>query len=375
VRDTEGPRARLAEAMPAAWRAAFLAVPRHAFIPDTVWVRRGGRPVALHRRHDPDAWLAACYADEPLAVQLDDGDGSGRGHVTSSASMPTTVALMLDAAHLRPGHRVLEIGTGTGFNAALIAWRVGAAATTTVEIDPGLARRARAALNAAGWPVEVVTGDGTRGHAPGAPYERVVSTAAVHRVPYAWVAQTAPGGRVVTPWATAFHSGALLRLRVLADGTARGRFGGDTAFMWVRDQRPPHGSVEERVRPDHGAAASTTRLHPYEPVGGFSASFAIGVRVPGMTSTLVHDGDDPASGRYTVHLMDPGSGAWATWRVEPGADAHPVRQHGTRRLFDELAAAYQWWDGAGRPDHTRFGLTVTPGGQAVWLDDPARVVA
>src|SRR5690606_19000576 len=121
------------------------------------------------------------------AVQLDDGDGSGRGYVTSSASMPGVVALMLEAAELHPGNRVLEIGTGTGFNAALIASRVGVDNTTTVEVDAELAEQAREALKNAGWPVETVTADGTRGHPPGAPYDRILSTASVHEVPHPWI--------------------------------------------------------------------------------------------------------------------------------------------------------------------------------------------
>ncbi|MFC4560401.1 methyltransferase domain-containing protein [Nocardiopsis mangrovi] len=373
--DPRALQARLAGAMPPAWRAAFSAVPRHLFIPETIWLRTNGKPVPLRRSDAPDAWLAACYSDEPIAVQLDDGTGTGRGYVSSSASMPSVVAFMLDASDIEPGTRVLEIGAGTGFNAALIAFRAGAENVTTVEIDTDLALRARAALANAGWPVEVVSGDGTKGHLPNAPYDRVLSTAAVHRVPYAWVEQTAPGGKVITPWGTAFHSGALLRLRVSGDGTASGRFAGDTGFMWVRDQRTPHGAVEDRVRPEHDYTETVTSLHPHEPVGDFSASFAIGVRVHGMQSTLVHDDDDRAGQRYTVFLMDPESGSWASWRIQAESQDYGVKQHGPRNLFDELAAAYEWWKDAGEPDHTRFGLTVTPDGQAVWLDDPACPVA
>ncbi|SKA25491.1 protein-L-isoaspartate(D-aspartate) O-methyltransferase [Marinactinospora thermotolerans DSM 45154] len=365
----------MARKIPPAWRAAFMAVPRHLFIPDTVWVREEGRPVPLRRADSPERWLEACYSDEPIAVQLDDGDGSGRGYVTSSASMPSVVALMLEAAELRFGHRVLEIGTGTGFNAALIACRVGIDNTTTVEIDADLAEQAREALKNAGWPVETVAADGTQGYPPGAPYDRILSTASVYKVPYPWIEQAAPGGKVVTPWGTAFHSGALLRLYVNGDGTASGHFEGDTGFMWVRGQRPPHGAVEDRVSPEHDYAETVTDLHPYEPVGDFSASFAIGALVPGMTSTLVYDRDDPASQRYTVYLMDPGSGSWASWRIQPGPHEYVVKQHGPRSLFDELARAYQWWKEAGKPDHTRFGLTVTPDRQIVWLDDPAHPVA
>ncbi|GAA3755843.1 methyltransferase domain-containing protein [Spinactinospora alkalitolerans] len=352
------------------WRDAFSTVPRHCFVPETVWLDEAGAPAVLARSESPERWLEACYADRPLITQLDDGDGSGRGYFSSSISMPTTVAMMLAALDPESGGRVLEIGTGTGYNAALLAFRAGTENVTTVEVDPGIAEQARAALKATGWPVNVVTGDGTKGHPPGAPYDRVLSTASVQRVPYAWVEQTAPGGRVVTPWGTAFHNGALLHLRVRADGTAAGRFSGNVGFMWLRDQRTPHGAVEDRVRPEHDYTESTTGLHPYYALSNFDASFAIGLRVPAMKSVVVFDDDNPGSAAYTVYLMDPYVGSWASWRVAPGRDAYTVRQHGPRCLFEELEDAYRWWLDAGEPEHTRFGLTVTSDGQTVWLDTP-----
>ncbi|MEV2278427.1 methyltransferase domain-containing protein [Nocardiopsis sp. NPDC049922] len=375
--DAQTLRSRLAQGMPTAWRDSFQRVPRHAFIPDTVWIRdTDGRPRPFRREDDPVRWLEVCYSDAPVAVQLDDGHDTGSGYVSSTASMPTVVAQMLDAADLSPGLRTLEIGTGTGYNAALLASVVGVENVTTVEIDAVLAERSAAALERAGWPVEVVHGDGEKGCPENAPFDRVVATAAVRTVPYAWVEQTRPDGIVLTPFGTAFHSGTLLRLRVGSDGTtAQGNFGGDAAFMWTRAQRAPHGAVEDRVLPEHECDELTTGLHPYEPVGGFDASFAVGLRVPAMTSVVVFDDDDPECGSYTVYLMDPHAASWASWRIEPGPREYTVRQHGPRRLFDELAAAYAWWRGLGSPAHTRFGLTVTPDGQHVWLDDPQNEVA
>ncbi|MGH3900291.1 MAG: methyltransferase domain-containing protein [Pseudonocardiaceae bacterium] len=95
---------------------------------------------------------------------------------TSSASKPDLVLSMLGALDLHDGHTVLEIGTGTGYNAALLAARLGASNVTTVEIDPALADAARAALDASRFPVTVVTGDGAQGHPDRAPYDRVIAT-------------------------------------------------------------------------------------------------------------------------------------------------------------------------------------------------------
>lgn len=369
-------QSRLTEEFPPTWRDAAARVPRHAFLPNRFWLEDGDGPVPVDRAEEPGRWLELSYADRPIVTQLDDGDGSGRGYITSSASQPSIVGQMLEAAAPAAGDRVLEIGTGTGWNAALLAARVGAENVVTVEIDKSLAEQARHSLSEQGWPVEVVTGDGTRGWPAGAPYDRVLSTAAVQRVPFAWVEQTRPEGRIVTPWGTTFHNGVLAELTVTDDGTATGSFGGNTAFMWVRDQRRPHAVVEDLVLEQHEFHTSTTGLHPYEPIGSFDASFGIGLRLaPGISPVLVFDDDQEGNPYYTVYLLAPESGSWASWRIEPGMREYPLRQHGPRRLFDELADAYSWWTGLGSPDYTRFGLTVDHQGQQVWLDAPDRPVS
>ena len=366
--------ARMAESQDVSeqWAPIFARVPRANFIPATVWDERR---CVVRRADDPHRWNQIVGADAPVVTQLDDGTEGGAGYISSSASKPSIVAMMLEELDVADGHRVLEIGTGTGWNAALLAKRLSDERVTTVEVDPVLAEGARKALAGAGYHPTVVCGDGTNGFPAGAPYDRVIGTAAVQRVPYAWVAQTRLGGRIVTPFGTAFHNGTLLRLTVHSDGCASGGFGGNVGFMWVRDQRTPHGAVEDRVRVEHDFTETTTELHPYEPVGDFDASFAVGLRVPDMKSTVVHDEDGRDSERFTVYLMDPNSGAWASWRVTPDSvGAYRVCQHGPRWLFDELSAAYVWWQQAGRPEHIRFGVTLTPQGQRVWLDDPGTLV-
>ncbi|MGH3885395.1 MAG: methyltransferase domain-containing protein [Pseudonocardiaceae bacterium] len=100
-----------------------------------------------------------------------------------------------------PGHRVLEIGAGTGYNAALLAHLVGPAGkVTTVDIDSKVVRGARECLAAAGYRgVSVVCGDGEFGYSDHAPYDRIVVTAGAWDLPPAWVDQLAAGGRLVVP--------------------------------------------------------------------------------------------------------------------------------------------------------------------------------
>jgi protein-L-isoaspartate(D-aspartate) O-methyltransferase len=135
---------------------------------------------------------------------------------------------MLAALDVHPGHRVLEVGTGTGYNAALLAHRLGAEHITSIEIDSSVAAQARTALSHAGYgDICVVTGDGALGYAPRAPYDRIIATAAVHSIPYPWVAQTRPGGRILLPWANSY-TGALVALTVDEHGTARGGIVGES---------------------------------------------------------------------------------------------------------------------------------------------------
>jgi protein-L-isoaspartate O-methyltransferase len=127
-------------AVPVAWRAAFLSVPRHHFLPPQVWVDDDqGKPQPLSRDDDPDQWCQAAYRNVPILIQFDDGQtvwpDIGGELCTSSASKPDLVLSMMAALDVHDGHTVLEIGTGTGYNAALLAARLGASNVTTVEID------------------------------------------------------------------------------------------------------------------------------------------------------------------------------------------------------------------------------------------------
>jgi protein-L-isoaspartate(D-aspartate) O-methyltransferase len=123
------------------------------------------------------------------------------GVAVSSASDLTTVVFMLKQLDLQPGHRVLEIGAGTGYNAALLKHMVGpSGSVATVDIFEDAATEARQHLAAAGYAdVTVVCGDGELGFPDNGPYDRIIVTAGASDLPQAWAEQLAPGGRVVVP--------------------------------------------------------------------------------------------------------------------------------------------------------------------------------
>ncbi|MEU8476693.1 methyltransferase domain-containing protein [Streptomyces hygroscopicus] len=361
------------EHLPADWRAPFEHVDRARFLPDRVWARVDGGYAPVDRADDPERWKRLAYRDEPVVTQVEDPPGAPIALTpSSSASMPSIVARMLAALQVEDGHRVLEIGTGTGYNAALLAARLGAERVTTVEVDPGVAAAARRSLKAAlGRAPAVVTGDGAQGWRAAAPYERTIATCSVHDVPHAWIEQTAPGGIIVLPWGTTLRNGVLLRLTV-DEGpegpVASGPVVDDAAFMWMRAQAPPR-DVMAVARAGGETHDSRTGLDPHV-LGDDDAWFAAGVLVPGCQWAT---GQGP-DGAWTLWLADAAGGSWASVDYEPDAREYDVRQHGPRRLWTELEAAHTWWTEAGRPARTRFGLTVAAAAQHVWLDDPGTVV-
>ncbi|MGH3885145.1 MAG: methyltransferase domain-containing protein, partial [Pseudonocardiaceae bacterium] len=275
-----------AQALPASWREAFLAVPREQFIPAQIWVSDGERDVPLDYDSHPDRWRAAVYGNTTLVTQFDDGATAwpavGR-RATSSASDPDVVAEMLDCLQVCGGQRVLELGTGTGYSTALLAHRIGAAGVTTVEIDPVVAAAAKTALQAHGYPVTTVVGDAAAGYPANAPYDRVIATvaASLGAVPYEWLAQTRPGGVIVTPVRTDYvGSGALVRFSVHAEGTATGYPVSKVGFMPLRAQRtpdadlPPVGVADQ----DGDAEVSLTTTPPWLVATTVDVRWAISTR-------------------------------------------------------------------------------------------------
>lgn len=348
------------------WRDAFATVPREAFLPETVWRNTGGRPVRVERGQDADAWWEMVYDERrSIVTQLDDGADDGPGHYTSSSTMPLVMAQMLVALAPRT-RRVLEIGTGTGYNAALLAHRYGARNVVTVEVDREVAERADEASREAGYPVTVVCGDGAAG-APGVgEFDAVIATCAVRRLPAAWIEQC-PRGRIVAPFATRWSDVACLVLDTVGDRTAVGRFYPGFVFMDLRAQRPPH----DRPATTEGGRERMTQLAPAEVTWSqTNAAFVIGLLLPGVDYRK-----DEADGSMLLMAWD-GEGSWALVGRDRGDGAGwPVREAGPRSLWHEVEAAYVRWLRWLRPSPDRFGATVTADRAWVWLDEPGNAVA
>ncbi|MGK5681814.1 methyltransferase, FxLD system [Actinoplanes sp. URMC 104] len=239
--------------------AAFLTVPRHEFAP-------------------AGTDLSAAYADDVVVTRTD-----ARGRASSSISAPWLQAYMLETARLRPGSRVLEIGSG-GCNAALIAELVGASgAVTSIDIDPDVVAAARAALDRAGYPqVEVALADAEHGHPGAAPYDAVLVTVETSDIPPAWLEQLAPDGVLVAP----------VRMR------------GNTRCLTLRR----HG--------DHLAATATLQCG-FVPMQGEGNDPVRRVRLRGDDVVLVLDDATEVDGAALASALDrPRVEAWAPVTVD-----------------------------------------------------------
>ncbi|RFS81768.1 methyltransferase domain-containing protein [Actinomadura spongiicola] len=189
------------------WRDAFLAVPRHLFIPDLAYVSPDDdESYIIDRQANPEEWLRSAYLDVAIITQINAGEspiteaGKDGARFTSSASAPSTVAAFLSLLGARKGHNVLEIGTGTGWTAALLSAVVGDHNVTSIEIDEEVGNQAAQHLLNAGYAPHLVTGDGAEGFPDKAPFDRIHITCGIDDIPPQWIDQTKTGGILVAPY-------------------------------------------------------------------------------------------------------------------------------------------------------------------------------
>lgn len=347
---------------------AFLTVPRHVFLRSFFLPVEQGW-IAIDRS-DP-GWLDAVYSDSLLVTQLDDDvtrwksareEGPITGIPTSSSSMPSIMSIMLEELRICDGLTVLEVGTGTGYNAALLCERLGDHLVSTVDVDAALVLAARDALGHCGYYPTCAVADGTLGLPSRAPFDRVLLTCSVSRIPPALIQQTRAGGLVVTTLNRPIGAG-LVRVVVKGDGFAQGRvLPGDGRFMPLRSHRLGDATdLMGRLAPARSETTTTTSI----PIGAVLRpsspfEFFAGLVLPGVMGAQAPDDD----ATYLLH----GDGSWACHYAWRGGFA--VDQGGPRRLWDDLEVGYAAWKRLGKPTRGRFGISVSPGGQELWLDAP-----
>jgi protein-L-isoaspartate(D-aspartate) O-methyltransferase len=350
-----------------AWREAFQRVRRHLFVPRIIgcWPPLDGQTdVEVDRVGDPERWLDLVYSDRLLFILRD-------GQRQSSSSRPSVMVRFLELLDACDADRVLEIGTGSGYNAALLSERLGSERVTSIDIEGELVEQARAHLAECGYTPTVAVADGWEAYPSRAPYERIIATCSVPRIPEPWIEQLRPGGVIVTPLRGGrFEAAGLVALRQKGDGSLSGRLHPrGAAFLPMRqeleDSRPARTELRDLVEAMEGESRPCT-----------------------VPSWLTDEGEDSTATHFFLRLHETADWEWFWLRESAEEEKTPavaaldhswarvvrrgagylVVQGGPRRLWDLVERASEQWARLGRPDMGRYGITVgSDGRQYLWL--------
>ncbi|MER7014577.1 methyltransferase domain-containing protein [Saccharopolyspora sp. NPDC000359] len=348
-----------------AWKAAIAATPRHVLVPEVYAQNHSAEwePVDV----SSPSGLDRVYSPVTLVTAL--ADRGQYREAISSSTKPDLMVRMLEALDVRDGHRVLEIGTGTGYNAALLSHRLGDERVFSVDLDAELVAPARDRLASIGLHPTLVTRDGAEGLREHAPFDRIIATCSVPAVPRAWCQQLTDGGLLLADIRTGISAGNLALLR-RNDERLEGRFTDRWAtFMLMR-----HRHQQPRTLPTSTAIDSHTRTTSVPPnpwqsnrvvwflahLLGLPPGSSYGMRL------------DPETRRPTAGTITAPDGSHAVVMHEPAADGEwLVIEAGPTSLWSAVEEAHQLWRSAGEPGWSRLGLTVEAGEQRVWIDEPA----
>lgn len=362
--------------------AAFRAVPRHLFLPGV----------------SPDE----VYRDQAIATK------SLNGMFVSSSSQPAIMAIMLELLELKPGMRVLEIGAGTGYNAALMAHIVGETGqVVTIDIDDDIVESAREYLAAAGFErVQVVCGDGGLGYSAAAPFDRIILTVQSWDITPAWWEQLKPGGRLLLPLSVirgvqklvAFEhkDNSLVSIAVEDCGfiALRGAFAGPEQYVQLGPEPGLYVSVEDPTLVDTKAIfkllmgssrdlSTSVRVTPREIWGGLSLWLGLhepnfcGLSAQGkwaeraIIPNLFGFSSKSSStvgllGKHDLCVLMPSGQKASKFPIHciaanPWAFELIIRSFGpdeslAQRLIEQIAA----WDAAGRPSNKGLQIRAYP---------------
>ncbi len=327
------------------WADAFTQVPRHLFLPAFYTRTPSAWGLITPETVGQERWLQLAYRDVTWVQRLD-GPGNTPGTPASSSIQPSLAAQILTALAPGPGDHVLEVGAGTGWLTALLSHRCGAGNVTGIELDPELIRHARAALDELGYQPALIHADGFHGFAEHAPYDRVLSTAAVSHIPTPWLTQTQPGGRIIAPLRAA------IAVTDVHDQThARGRFLPEPVqILPLRSTHDPAEAdipiIESPVKPGSAPTIATLRDHRFRFVLGLSNP-TLKVDDLGLLGDLLVTDDHGSSARV------PALGQ--------------VHTQGQRDLWAVIGHVYQWWEHNGQPGPADFLIEIDEIAQWVML--------
>jgi protein-L-isoaspartate O-methyltransferase len=356
------------------WSGAFSTVPRHVFVPS--FYREDDTLITGSDPQQRTEWIETVYSNKSLITQQTPLPGTDILWPTSSSTQPGLMARMLGLLEVTNRHSVLEIGTGTGYNAALLSERLGDHHVASIDLDPVLVEYAREALDRAGYRPFLVAGDGAAGIPEHAPYDRIIATCGLPAIPAPLITQLRDRGLIVADLRSEASSALLVAEKKDSD-TVEGRFLSVSGhFMWMRTD--PHNPLREgdgfatSIDTDHSRQATSTLAPSILDDPEFR--FMLAISVPDISSNGVIS--RRADRWRTLRTHD---GSWAevqtTRDTTTDITTHATVQGGERSVWDEVEATARRWNDLGRPERSRFGLTAhADGAHHVWLDRPDQVL-
>ncbi|PPS40951.1 protein-L-isoaspartate(D-aspartate) O-methyltransferase [Chroococcidiopsis sp. TS-821] len=344
---------------------AFRKVQRHRLL-ETFYLPGDLQPIA-HNPYNPNPeHLDLIYSGNSLVTRTSDGKPS------SSTSEPMLIAYMLELLALTPGLKVLEIGAGTGYNAALIAELVGdQTLVVSVDVQEDVIVQTQRLLADAGYPdIILVLRDGFYGVQEKAPYERIVATVGCKDISPYWVDQLSPSGFMLLPLT---HGGWTPLVKVwLQEGTLQGKIVGFSGFMLFEYQE----SVDD---PWYISAIASLGLEEAEELPVFEGIEVEHTRSPLMWSAF------PVSFYYFMAMKDcrafwsltpPGYGLYDPQRdtilIYPQKNC--ILLKGDRELYKQLQTIYEAWTQLGKPSPFDYTIEFVPRTQVMSSPQPSWVI-
>ncbi|MGH3822867.1 MAG: ATP-grasp peptide maturase system methyltransferase [Pseudonocardiaceae bacterium] len=360
------------------WLVAFRDIHRGVFVPYYFTQTTDRSGWVLVESPSPQ-WAAGVYSHQPLITQLNGDDTltetarQGQpvnGVSTSSSSAPALMALMLEALNVHDGHKILEIGTGTGYNTALLCHRAGPHQVSSIDIDPHIVSNARQRLAMLGYQPDLAIQDGRAGYPAQAPFDRIIATVAVQRPPQEWIAQTRIGGTILLPLDRRNCGGLLAKLTVAPGGIAHGHFLPDFGGFMPLRPLTHYDAAQHAFRTINDNQGETRRTSlPAEVITRDDSPFEFFAALTLSGGGWNHLSFTPSNGDPPETWLAQGDGSWVCHTTTPDG-IHTVRQGGPTRLWDQVETAHQQWHQIGRPTRDRFGLTIDNGHGTLWLDHP-----
>ncbi|MGH3855633.1 MAG: methyltransferase domain-containing protein [Pseudonocardiaceae bacterium] len=359
--------------------AAITAVPRHALVPhfyrqapDRSWTRVDAT--------DPN-YYDTVYGNTTLVTALADL-GAGIEEPVSSSSQPSLMIRMLEALEGAEGMRVLEIGTGTGYNAALLAHQLGERTVFSVDVDPTLVTLASQRLAGIGYRPTLAVVDGAAGLPDHGPFHRIIATCSVPAIPWAWIEQLTDDGVVLADVKVQNTAGNLVLLR--REGPrAVGRFAARyAAFMPLRHTAhattPNGAAIAAAISHQPGADEALPERDTDAlvlPTQQTLPWFLTALRLPvAVTFGYTIDPERAEPSQVDLYAAD---GSTSQVTIDHNDSRHRVTETGPTRLWAHVENAHRQWVEWGQPSWDRLGLTAdtTTRTQMIWLDQPEHPIA